>query len=693
MGKLKFTLSNILLYVALIATCLILEDVGFLSSNPTGPLSNAHFFMFFTLAMGCYISYFLIDHIKNKVTLDYVLVPLFMICFICGCLSIWQFSGFTIANESNLFEYNVSNWDKVIQSLSLVSYLLAVYSILFYFNKNHPSIRKLRVAYLVIALIALTGTVYSWIRDFDAIKSNLSGITPLQKIQSFFWHPNMFSLMLLLGIFSCFGLNYYKKNFIIYLLIVYFLFMICVVGSLTSIIISFVSVVVYFLIEIIVAIRRNIKLGLLNLTIYLLALSSIIIVVACSLNFDFPPVSSFFKSLFWNFSRSDFHTFTSRILIWNYAISYSDSNLFGMIFGVGFKNSYHVIGGYYNVFVDSTYTTLSAHSGYLQILLNFGVIGLLVYLLFFCYFVYSFVRILKKDLHFALVFGLIGIALLGYAVTESVIFMNPNSTGLLIAAFFYLPIMNKWKHYKHPRLGDDVIEVCKPKSMPISSISKSLAKLFMALIAVTAAMFIFPLFRENRHGMYLLVNIIVLLFICALFVPFIISCIAKNHSRKAATILSTVNFLIVASPVVYLALRYYLHHTWFSSGAEWILPVMVILILVGEALIFGVGKRMKFRHYLSTLVGMSKNSFMGLIGVAIIVVAGYFTISYLDIETTLTYIIYPVIALVAFYLASYLVPFKDQKAFISSYNESLLYSLKLEVLKDRLGDYNEKRRD
>ena len=153
------------------------------------------------------------------------------------------------------------------------------------------------------------------------------------------------------------------------------------------------------------------------------------------------------------------------------------------------------------------------------------------------------------------------------------------------------------------------------------------------------------------------------------------------------------NFLIVASPVVYLALRYYLHHTWFASGAEWILPVMVILILVGEALIFGVGKRMKFRHYLSTLVGMSKNSFMGLIGVAIIVVAGYFTISYLDIKTPLTYIIYPVIALVAFYLASYLVPFKDQKAFINSYNESLLYSLKLEVLKDRLGDYNEKRRD
>ncbi|MBQ6920755.1 MAG: O-antigen ligase family protein [Bacilli bacterium] len=692
MGKLKFTLSNILLYVALIATCLILEDVGFLSSNPTGPLSNAHFFMFFTLAMGCYLSYFLIEHIKNKVTLDYVLSSILLIAFAGGCFAIWQFSGVSLDGVKH-YEYNVTNWDKVMQTLSLMVYLVSVYSILFYFNKNHPSIRKIKVVYFIIVIFCLLSTVYSWIRETDKIIYNLTASGRPADVKSLFWNPNMFSLMLLLGIFSCFGLNYYKKNVLSYISMFYLGFFVCVVVSLTAVAVMFASLSLYFLIEIIFTIRKRRARGLAFLTIYLFIMCSLVVLLACGLNYNLGGLSSFLRFLYLNFAQAHYDTLSLRTFTWSNSINYIGEHPMNLIFGFGFKNSNHVIGGFWNAYKGVSFTTLSAHSGYIQALMNFGILGVLFLFLFVVYYLYCFIRLIKKDARFAFIFVLMGFALFGYAVMESLMFLGTGTMGLLIAAFFYLPIMNKWKHYKYPRLGDDVIEVNKPKPMPSSSISKSLAKLFMALIAVTAAMFIFPLFRENRHGMYLLVNIIVLLFICALFVPFIISCIAKNHSRKAAAILSTVNFLIVASPVVYLALRYYFHRTWFASGAEWILPVMVILILVGEALIFGVGKRMKFRHYLSTLVGMSKNSFMGLVGVGIIVVCSYVAINYLDLVSPISYILYAAIALVAFYLASYLVPFKDQKAFINSYNESLLYSLKLEVLKDRLGDYNEKRRD
>ena len=175
MGKLKFTLSNILLYVALIATCLILEDVGFLSSNPTGPLSQTHFFMYFTIAIGSYLSYFLIEHIKNKASLDYVLFSVLFICFICGCLSIWQFSGVSLDGKHH-FEYQVSNWDKVIQTLSLLVYIISAYSILFYFNKNHPSIRKLRVIYFVIVIFCLISTIIS---SINFSRSSLLMLIPL----------------------------------------------------------------------------------------------------------------------------------------------------------------------------------------------------------------------------------------------------------------------------------------------------------------------------------------------------------------------------------------------------------------------------------------------------------------------------------------------------------------------------------
>lgn len=692
MGKLKFTLSNILLYVALIATCLILEDVGFLSSNPTSALSNAHFFMYFALAMGSYLSYFLIEHIKNKATLDYVLFSVLMICFTGGCLAIWQFSGVTLDGIHH-YEYHVSNWDKVIQTLSLLVYIVSIYSILFYFNKNHPSIRKLRVVYFIIVVFCLISTVYSWIKEFDLIIYNLTASNLPLKIQSFFWNPNMYSLMLLLGIFACFGLNYFKKSIFSYIAILYLGFFVCVVASLTAVAVMFVSLGLYFLIEIIFVIKKKFPLGIFYLTIYLTVLVSLVVLLACALNFDMGGLSSFLKFLYYNFSIAKYDTLSMRTFTWSNSIFYIGEHPFNLIFGFGFKNSNHIIGGFWNAYKGASITSLSAHSGYIQALMNFGLVGVIALFLFIVYYLYSLVRLIKKDARFAFIFALIGFALLGYAVMESIMLLATSTLGLLICAFFYLPVLNKWKHYKHPRLGDDVIEAKKVTPMKSSSISKSLAKLFMALIATCTALFIFPIFRENTHLMYLLINIIVLLFMCALFVPFIISCIAKKHSRKEATILSIVNFVIVSSPMIYLALRFYIYRSWAIKGGEWVLPIFVLLILLGEALIFGFAKRMNFKKYLSTLIGMSKNSFMGLIGVAIIAITTYFIINYLDLVSPLSYILYGVICLVAYYLASYLVPFKDQKEFINAYNESLIYSLKKDVLKDRLGDFNEKRRD
>lgn len=692
MGKLKFTLSNILLYVALIATCLILEDVGFLSSNPTGPLSQTHFFMYFTIAIGSYLSYFLIEYIKNKASLDYVLFSILFICFICGCLSIWQFSGVSLDGVRH-FEYQVSNWDKVIQTLSLLVYIISVYSILFYFNKNHPSIRKLRVVYFVIVIFCLISTIYSWVKEFDLIIYNLSASNLPLGIKSFFWNPNMYSLMLLLGIFSCFELNYFKKNLFSYISMFYLGFFVCVVASLTAVAIMFASLGLYFLVEIIFVIKKKHTIGLIYLTLYLTVLVSFVILLACGLNYDLGGFSSFLKFLYYNFSIAKYDTLSMRTFTWSNSIYYIGEHPFNLIFGFGFKNSNHIIGGFWNAYNGSKISTLSAHSGYIQALMNFGLIGVLALFLFVIYYLYSFIRLIKKDARFAFIFALIGFALLGYAVMESIMFLTTSTLGLLIAAFFYLPVLNKWKHYKHPQLGDDAIEAQKARPMKSSSISKSLAKLFMALIATCAALFIFPVFRDKIHLMYLLINIIVLLFICALFVPFIISCIAKKHSRKVACILSIINFAIVSSPMIYLALRFYIYRSWAIKGGEWILPIFVLLILLGETLIFGFAKKMKFKKYLSTLVGMSKNSFMGLIGVGVIITLTYFIINYLDLLSPLTYILYGVICLLSYYLASYLVPFKDQKGFISEYNESLIYAIKIDVLRDRLGDFNEKRRD
>lgn len=692
MGKLKFTLSNILLWVSIIATCLILENVGFLTIHPKDSLSDPHFFMLFTVALGGYISYFLIEHIKNKVSIDYMLGGIMMFLFIGGAIAIWAFQGVDIQGLKH-YVYNVTYWDKTIQTLSLLVYILALYSILFYFNKNHPSIRKLQVVFGFIIAVCYVASIYSWIAEYNNIIHNLTKIKKFATVESFFWNPNMFSIVLALGLFSCFGLNYFKKNVFSYISIALLMFMICIVGSLTGISVCFASILLYFLIEIIFTIRKHHKRGLVLLIVYMSIVGAGFIIFTCALNYDMGNLSLYFRTIYENFHGAHYDDLSARTVTWKLSCQYISENPMQLMFGFGFRNANYVIGGLLYAYRGWSQNWLSAHSGYVQTLMNFGLIGVIAYILFLAYYFYCFIRLLKKDVRFAVIFLVIGLALLGYAVMESVILFNNSATSLIIGVFFYLPMVNMWKHHKHRNLGDDVIEVKKPKPMPSSSISKPLAKLFMALLALTLSFLVFPTTREHNRLIYLIINLSVLIVMCGLTVPYIIASISKNHSRKAAAWLSTLNFLIVASPMVYLGLRYYLNFGPFASGAEWLIPVFIAMILVGECLIFGVAKGMKFRKYKDVLVGLTKNSFMGLFGVGIMILVTYFVMDYLDLLSPLTYLIYPVIILLSFYLFSYMVPFKDQSRYLSHYNESLLYSIKMDVLKDRLGEYNEKRRD
>lgn len=692
MGKLKFTLSNIIFWLAIAASCLLLEDVGFLTSNPKGPLGETQFFMLFTLALGGFLSYFLIEHIKNKVTLDYVLVSVLLTCLVGGMLAIWQFNGMDITGVQH-FEYSVSNWDKVHHSLSFVIFLLAAYSVLFYFNKNHPSIRKIRVVYAIIMIVGFLGSLYSWVFEFDKIVYNLSATGHPKGIDSFFWNGNMFSLMLLLSLFSCFGLNYFKKNVFSYIGIAYFFLMICIVASLTSTFVCFVSILAYFLIEIIFTIRKHTKRGIALLAVYTSLITALVVMFAVSLNFNLGVFSDFWKSIYAEYTHAHYSDLTSRTYIWDTAIAYTGENPFNLIFGFGFKNSYHVVGGLLYAYRGAATTSLSVHNGYLQVLLNFGIVGVIAIALFLLYYLYCLCRVVKRNGRFAAIFGLMGLCLMGYAVMESIIVLNPNTLGLLICAFFYLPIINYWKHHKHKELGTDLLSVKKPKVVRPQLATKATAKFIVSLLVTLAALFAFPYFREHTRVMYLILNIMVILLLCLLFVPFIVSCISINHRKKVSIFLTVLNFVVVGGPIIYLITRHYVTPTYMAPNAEWIFPVLILLILVGESVIFGVVKHQKFKDYAATFVGMSKNSFMGVLGALAVALTTFFIAGYMDLVSPLTYIIYPILVLLAFYLASYLVPFKDQKEYIQNYNLSLLHMMKKDVLRDRLGEFDEKRRD
>ena len=366
------------------------------------------------------------------------------------------------------------------------------------------------------------------------------------------------------------------------------------------------------------------------------------------------------------------------------------------MFGVGFRNSDSLIGGFWYVNRGVSFNgdiTLSAHSGYMQILMNFGLVGVLIYGAFLVYYIYCFIRLVKNHLRFAILYLLIGVSMSVYAITESVIFFNPNTQGILVGIAFYLPMINRWKHIKHHELGDEVLKVEHPQVMEPTLLCKSIAKIIMSLIAVMASMFVFTRITNNEHYKYLLINILVLLFICLCTLPSIISSLSVKRSRKAFIANTVVNLLLVFGGFTLLTYFYLNKSLAVSNEAIWVYPIILAIVLFGEVVIFSVGKRRTFKDYLTTYVGATKNSAMGVLGVALIAIITLFVIDKMDTRSLLTYLIYPVIGLVVYYLFSYIVPFKDSKEIVNHYNNLALYSLKKDVLKDRLVTHNEKRKD
>ena len=685
MGKLKFTLSNIFLWLGLIASCLIFENVSFLSNNTKG-MADLHFYMLFAFTSICYITYFVLDFVCNRSRVDYVLLGILLIGLGAGLAGIWLMKDFSLTGI-NTYSFTINTSDKLRQSFSLLTFIVSVYALLFVFNKNYPSFRKLPILFIIVMALCYIAIIYALCTEMWKVTFNLQ-LDYRIAITSFFWNDNMFCGVLLMGILCAIGLNYFKKNVLSYISIFGFFAIILLVGSLTSTLVSTVTIVIYFLVEIVLTIKKNAKKGMTFLIIYLAILVSLVLFFAISLAFDFGQLSNFCRYFAANFGNANYKTLSLRTITWGHTINYLGSNPLQLIFGVGFDNSPSIVNGFWYAFEEKDLIISSTHSGYYQILMNFGIVGLAIYGLLVFYYFYSAIKLIKYDTRFAFLYLLIGMSMFAYAVMESVILFNPNAMGIVVGVLFYLPVLNKYKHLKHRNLGDDVIEIEKPSRMDITLVNKSLARLFMGLIAVACAFFIFPVIRDNESLRYLLVNIVVVLVLCLLTIPFIVSCFAKIKNKAIFILTSTINVLGLLTMTGCLMAMQYISPNFMGGGLEWLIPSILFLALAAETLFAFISSKRSFKEYLTGLLGASKLAFMGLIGMIIASVICYLYIDKFELSP-MTFIIFAAGILLIYYVFSLSIPFKDSKLIYNHYNSLGISSLKNDVIKDRLEALNE----
>lgn len=683
MGKLKFTFPNIFLWVGIIASVLLMENVAFLTHNPSGPLSDKYFFMLVIVAALGYLAMFFFEHKMNKTKVDIVLLIVLVAFLACGLVAIWTFEDmpFTYPDDS-IHVITFSSMEKVRFSIAFAFFLLTVYSALFIFAKNTITARKMIWIYIIIIIAAIVSIIYSLIKEMPEYKKLFSADNDgAINIMSFFWNPNMFSGMLIMGISSAMIINVYKRNVFSVIAILVFAIEILLICSVLSVLTIMVLIPVYFLTYIVLSFKQRPIRSTISLVSYFVIIVALVCLFAVSLNTEMGFFSHFTKYAYREVVEIDTGTFSHRTQIWEAVIKMLSDNPMKLIFGFGFGINQDVIREW--CASTSGGAIMSAHNGVMQIFFNYGIVGLVIYGSFLIYFLYALIRMLRKHVFFSITFAIVALAFLGYSIGESVLFFNSNAQGMIVGILFYLPALMKYKHEKK----QEVITSIKSQPYSWTTMEDSLLVKTIAIIIISFACAIVPFFfMESVKGMGFVYRALITIEICLgilwLTFPYLVYLWHSNTALIHFKVRAIINMIIIIGLLGLVSLSYLLFYRAARGTHMIVFPIAVASIMLVEIVYYSIVKKPSFKAYLATFIALFKTSIVGVIAsLAVVLTLLYFFQGELD-GGLLKYVIIGAFSVLVFYIFSMVIMFKDMKAIWTYIDRLEINSLYRAVLKD-----------
>lgn len=439
MGKLRFVLTSVLFWVILVLSCLLAENYALFSSSPKSGLTNSSLYILSFGLIALLIIYYVIEHKKNKLSFDKILLPFFIII---GILLIWTIfrqdtRTFTNWAGDGTFSVSFTLEDRIFAALQVVIWLAVIYALTFVYNRYRLNNESYRWPMKINLLFVIGFTIFDFFYEFDAIKEIFSGTYIGPGLEMIFGNANVWGLYLFTGIVSALVLSYKKFNWY------YFVTMICLfcfmllTTSATCIYVSLVVLVLYTLIEIFTVLRTNKIRGRILFIVYIGVLLSVALTIIVCANLKVPLFSNLWDFIEQEVFHKNFNTLTGRTEIWDHIFDLLKQNPLDLIFGLGHQTGTSILSTYI------PYSGIkSAHNGVMEIMLRYGLLGVIIYAaILVIALVYLIINIKNRRYRFAFIYGLAFIALLAHSIAESTLFFTPNVGGVYFGGFFVLPII------------------------------------------------------------------------------------------------------------------------------------------------------------------------------------------------------------------------------------------------------------
>lgn len=583
MCKFRFTLSHILFWIGIITSALAIENIGFLTQGSNGQLPFPYFLALSSIAIASYIGLFFFELKYNRRKFDFVILMPLLLIFVAALVSSQTLSTILFANRetSRSLLINVSTQDKTTGLVVAILFVLTLYSVLRIFPKLIVTSRRMIFIYVAFILVCYLVAIYSLATEHPIYNEILKGEPKSKQIQSFFLNPNMFAGTLLVGIAASIVLNIYKKNAFSYISIVFFFAITMFTGSVISIAVEAGLLGLYFLFETIYGLRYHLVLSIIWLVIYLAAIAGFTVLYLEALK---DTMGSFSKLIIYvnkEIYGVDLSSFSHRTEIWRGVIELLKTNPIRFVYGFSSNLSSRVLNGYIDIMMNEPGTTIaSTHSGPIQILLNYGILGCLAYLFLLGYFVFCVFKLIKKTTRYSAIYLLVAICLLVYSTGESAFMFNCNVQGLYIGMLFFLPVMMRRQIERHSTL---VEEAAQSKYLETTLDKKrfSCRSLVSAGVMLLVAFLVGMTTKNIKTTDQFLTSFIIIsinLALLLLATPFI-NRLFNNGSTKIRHKLF-VGLILLISAAVYGGLVYaFVTNVVLSQTLTAILPICLVFIL------------------------------------------------------------------------------------------------------------------
>ena len=686
MGKLKFTLSNIWLWLSIAAVTILTENLQFLSSGMKEGLNATPVFVTILIGIISLLMFFLLNHKENKIKFDFVLLPVFILAGIMMLVGIWvQGSGsFVIQGTTESVDYTITVLDKVKASVVLVMFLLLIYGLIFIYQRTQPHTKTAVVPLYIAIAFVYAAIVFSLIKENKSYKAIFSDDAAKEYIAivSFFGNKNYYGGIILVGIISCILINYHRPRMVWYLSIAFFFVILVSTAAVAPIIAATVTIPIYLVEEIIrYSVKRKWYIAI-SATLTILVLMTLIILFYIGTVLAWKGFIGIDQYITKTIFDKDFKTLTGRTKIWTACFKACIDTPIHAVFGHGFMVSrVQTVALTASIFGGAGVRT--THNGYLQVLFEYGFVGFAVHAILICYFIYSLIRLLlQKRFHFVFVYAFAAGCFAIYNVAESSPLFGIGIKEMYMTAVLAIPVMARSKLLGHRQVVEET------KALPVESgqldyvkLGKAISIIIMSVIVSLVPLFFMQFTYDNKVLFKTIGWIEIYLCIALLFIPYLIAIFYKKAEKSHFVLHCVFNGAALLALTFVCVMPLILLKK--GQFALYLAPVVVYVFLFTDALAYSFIKGGTIFDWLRIFgIGSFVNGIAGNIAVLVLGSIMYVVFQANGGINWFTYLFGIIANLAIYYMFLYIIPVFKSREIIYEVNKISLYHNKCCTIKD-----------